>query len=142
MTKIALHGFDVITGADAVDGVSMAKVVYPCVGKANTLHDTFEAIKDRTVGDIASELIGEHQAAVLPHGACQQSLLGLLRLLHLQQFHHIGCGCDSAALVVLRRGEIVCSAFPLTSTELLIDENRTLFKINTVPHQAEQFTLA
>ena len=70
MTKITLHGFDVITGADAVDGVGMAKVMYPCVGKANALHDTLEAVEDRTVGDIASKLIGEHQAAVLPRRAC------------------------------------------------------------------------
>ena len=68
--------------------------------------------------------------------------LGLLHLLRLQQLHHIRRGCDGAALVVFRRGEIVCSAFPLTSTELLIDENRTLFKINAVPHQTEQFALA
>ena len=70
VTEIALHGFDVITGTDAVYGVGMAKVMYPCVGKANTFHDTLEAIKDRAVGDIASELIGEHQAAVLPRRAC------------------------------------------------------------------------
>ena len=70
VTEIALHSFDIVTGADAVHGVGMAKIVYPCVGKANTLHDTFEAIKDRTVGDIASKLIGEHQTAVLPRRAC------------------------------------------------------------------------
>jgi len=60
MTEIALHGFDVITGADAVHGVGMAKVVYPCVGKADAFHDTLEAVEDRTVGNIASKLIGEH----------------------------------------------------------------------------------
>ena len=70
MTEIALHGFDVITGADAVDRVSVAKVMYPCIGKANAFHDTLEAIEDRAIGNIAPELIGEHQAAVLPRRAC------------------------------------------------------------------------
>ena len=60
MTEIALHGFDVITGADAVHSVSMAKVVYPRVGKADAFHDTLEAVEDRTVGNIASKFIGEH----------------------------------------------------------------------------------
>ena len=69
-------------------------------------------------------------------------MLGLLHLLRLQQLHHIRRGCDGTALVVLRRGEIVCSAFPLTSAKLLIDEERTFFKINAVPHQTEQFALA
>ena len=41
VTKIALHGFDVITGADEVHGVGMAKIVYPCVGKADAFHDMF-----------------------------------------------------------------------------------------------------
>ena len=53
MTEIALHGFDVITGADAVHGVGMAKIVYPCVGKADAFHDTLEAVEDRTVGDLS-----------------------------------------------------------------------------------------
>ena len=70
VTEIALHSFDVVTGADAVDGVGMAEVVYPRVGKANAFHDTLEAVEDRTVGDLASKLIGEHQAAVLPRRAC------------------------------------------------------------------------
>ena len=142
MTEIALHGFDIVTGADAVHGVGMAKIVYPCVGKADAFHDTLEAVEDRTVGDIASKLIGEHQAAVLPRRACHQPLPGLLHLLRLQQLHHIRCGCDGAALVVFRWGEVISPTLSLASTELLIDENRTLFKINAVPHQAEQFTLA
>lgn len=70
VTEIALHGFDVITGADAVHGVGMTKIVYPRIGKAYALYDTLETVKDRTVGDIASELIGEHQAAVPPCRAC------------------------------------------------------------------------
>ena len=61
MTEIALHGFDVITGADAVHGISMAKVVYPRIGKT----DALEAVEDRTVGDIAPELIGEHQLSLI-----------------------------------------------------------------------------
>ena len=69
-------------------------------------------------------------------------MLGLLHLLRLQQFHHIRRGCEGTTLVVFRWGEIVCSAFPLTSAKLLIDEERTFFKINAVPHQTEQFTLA
>ena len=69
-------------------------------------------------------------------------MLGLLHLLRLQQFHHIRRGCEGTTLVVLRRGEVISPALSLASTELLIDEDRTLFKINTVPHQAEQFTLA
>ena len=60
VTEIALHSFDVITGADAVDGVGMAEIVYPRVGKANVFHDTLEAVEDRTVGNIASGLVGEH----------------------------------------------------------------------------------
>ena len=71
MTEIALHGFDVITGTDTVDSVSMAKIGYPRVGKTNAFHDTLEAVEDRAIGDIASKLIGEHQAAVLPCWACQ-----------------------------------------------------------------------
>ena len=141
MTEIALHGFDVITGADAVDCVSVAKVMYPCVGKANAFHDTLEAIEDRAIGNIAPELIGEHQAAVLPRRTCHQTLFGLLHFLCLQQLHHIRRGCDGTALVVFRRGEIVCSAFPLTSAKLLVDEERTFFKINAVPHQTEQLAL-
>ena len=70
VTEIALHGFDVITGADAVHGVGMTKIVYPCVGKANTFHNTLEAVEDCTIGNIASKLIGEHQTAVLPCSAC------------------------------------------------------------------------
>ena len=58
VTEIALHGFDVITGTDAVHGVGMTKIVYPRVGKANTFHDTLEAVEDRTIGNIASKLIG------------------------------------------------------------------------------------
>ena len=54
VTEIALHGFDVITGADAVHGVGMTKIVYPCVGKANTFHNTLEAVEDCTIGNIAS----------------------------------------------------------------------------------------
>ena len=69
-------------------------------------------------------------------------LFGLLYFLRLQQLHHIRRGCDGAALVVLRWGEVIGPTLSLASTELFIDENRTLFKINTVPHQAEQFTLA
>ena len=60
MTKITLHGFDVITGADAVHGVGMTKIVYPCVGKADAFHDTLEAVEDRAIGNIAPKLIGEH----------------------------------------------------------------------------------
>ena len=131
VTEIALHSFDVITGTDAVHGVSMAKVVYPCVGKADAFHDTLEAVKDRTVGDIASKLIGEHQAAVLPRRTCHQPLLGLLHLLRLQQLHHIRRGCDGTALVVLRRGEVISPTLSLASTELLIYENRTLYKLRT-----------
>ena len=70
MTEIALHGLDVITGADAVHGVGMTKIMYPRVGKANACHDTLEAVEDCTVGDIASKLIGEHQAAVFLRRAC------------------------------------------------------------------------
>lgn len=142
MTEIALHGFDVITGADAVHGVSMAKVVYPCVGKADAFHDTLEAVGDRTVGDIASKLIGEHQAAVLPRRTCHQTMFGLLHFLCLQQLHHIRRGCDGAALVVFRWGEVIGPALSLTSAKLLIDENRTLFKIHAIPHQSEQLTFA
>ena len=70
VTKVGLHSLDVITGADAVDSVGMTKVMDPCVGDADTLYHALEAVKDRTVGDLASKLIGEHQAAVLPCGAC------------------------------------------------------------------------
>ena len=69
-------------------------------------------------------------------------MLGLLHLLRLQQLHHIRRGCDGAALVVFRWGEVIGPTLSLASTELFIDENRTLFKINTVPYQAEQFALA
>ena len=69
-------------------------------------------------------------------------MLGLLHLLRLQQFHPIRRGCEGTTLVVFRWGEVIGSPLLLASTELLIDENRTLFKINTVPHQTEQFTLA
>ena len=79
-----MYSFDVVTCADAVDGIGMTKVVYPRIGKTDALYDALEAVEDRTVGDIAPELIGEHQAAVFPRGACQQSLCGLLRFLSLQ----------------------------------------------------------
>ena len=69
-------------------------------------------------------------------------MLGLLHLLRLQQFHHIRRGCEGTTLVVFRWGEVIGPTLSLASTELFIDENRTLFKINTAPHQTEQFTLA
>lgn len=70
VTEIALHSFDIVTGTDAVHGVGMTKIVYPRVGKANAFHDTLEAVEDCAVGDIASKLIGEHQAAVFSRRAC------------------------------------------------------------------------
>lgn len=69
-------------------------------------------------------------------------MLGLLHLLRLQQFHHIRRGCEGTTLVVFRWGEVIGPTLSLASTELLINEDRTLFKINAVPHQTEQFALA
>lgn len=69
-------------------------------------------------------------------------MLGLLHLLRLQQFHHIRRGCEGTTLVVFRWGEVIGPTLSLTSAKLLIDEERTFFKINAVPHQTEQFTLA
>ena len=66
MAEIALHGFDVISSADAVDSVGVAKVMYPCVGDADALYHTFEAVEDRTVGNIAPKLISKHQTTILP----------------------------------------------------------------------------
>ena len=53
MTEVALYSFDVVTCADAVDGIGMTKVVYPRIGKTDALYDALEAVEDRTVGDIA-----------------------------------------------------------------------------------------
>ena len=69
-------------------------------------------------------------------------MLGLLHLLRLQQFHHIRRGCEGTTLVVFRWGEVIGPTLSLASTELLINEDRTLFKIIAVPHQTEQFALA
>ena len=69
-------------------------------------------------------------------------MLGLLHLLRLQQLHHIRRGRDGTALVVFWRGEIICSALPLASAELFVNEKRTLFKIHAIPHQSEQLAFA
>ena len=69
MTEIALYGFNVIASADAVDGVGMAKVMYSCVRDADALYHAFEAVENRTVGNIAPKLISKHQTTILPYRA-------------------------------------------------------------------------
>ena len=88
--SITLHGFDVITGADAVHSVGMTKIVYPCVGKANTFHDTLEAVVHGSIRQIAAGLVGEYEAVLFPCIAGLHSHTVLLQLLKSEQLNHRG----------------------------------------------------
>lgn len=133
-----MHCLDVITSADAVDGICVAQVVDPQVGQADLPYRALKAVKYRPQGDIAAKFVGEHQSAFLPCRASGQTHLCLYELLLPQQSHHIGRRADRPALVVFGRRKIVTLALFLAAVQLFIDQNRTLIKIHTVPHKAQQ----
>ena len=141
VAEVGLHCLDVITSADAVDGICVAQVVDPQVGQADLPYRALKAVKYRPQGDIAAKFVGEHQSAFLPCRASGQTHLCLYELLLPQQSHHIGRRADRPALVVFGRRKIVTLALFLAAVQLFIDQNRTLIKIHTVPHKAQQLAL-
>ena len=142
MTKITLHGFDVITGADAVHSVGMTKIVYPCVGKANTFHDTLEAVVHGSIRQIAAGLVGEYEAVPFPCIAGLHPHTVLLQLLKSEQLNHRGGQRQTTALVILWWREIIPSAFFLLPAELPFYRESTRLKVDMFPAEAEYFTFA
>ena len=142
MTEIALHGFDVITGADAVHGVSMAKVVYPCVGKADAFHDTLEAVVHSSIRQIAAGLVGKYEAVLFLCITGLRPHTVLLQLLKSEQLNHRGGQRQTAALVILWRREVILSTLFLLPAKLPFYRESTRLKVDVFPTEAEYFTFA
>jgi len=109
---------------------------------ADVSDDTLEAVVHSSIRQIAAGLVGEYEAVLFPCIAGLHSHTVLLQLLKSEQLNHRGGQRQTAALVILWRREVIGPALSLASAELLIDENRTLFKIHAIPHQSEQLTFA
>ena len=142
VSEVFLHGLDVITALDRGNGEGVTQIVEACGRCANVSNDTLEAVIHGSIRQIAAGLVGEYEAVLFPCITGLHPHTVLFQLLKSEQLNNRWSQRQTTALVILWWREIIPSAFSLTSVELLFDENCTLFKINTVPHQAEQFTLA
>ena len=94
------------------------------------------------MAQMATQLIGKHQIPrIVPRFSCQQTHLRLLAFLFSEQRHHRG-GCQNRAVTaVLCRGQAVSTAHLFRFLKLLVDVDRIMLKINTIPRQSQHFPL-
>ena len=142
VTEIFLHGLNVVIALDRGNGESMTQIVEACGRCADVSDDTLEAVVHSSIRQIAAGLVGKYEAVLFLCITGLRPHTVLLQLLKSEQLNHRGGQRQTAALVILWRREVILSTLFLLPAKLLIDEERTFFKINTVPHQSEQFTLA
>ena len=69
MAEIALHGFDVISSPDTVNGVGVARVMYPCAWNADARYHSLEAVENRPVGNISAKFVSKYQPGIFLCGA-------------------------------------------------------------------------
>ena len=69
MTQVALHGLDIIAGAEGCHGVRVTQIMETGIGTPDGGNVLFELTVDDRLGQVLTDLIGEDQITViLPAG--------------------------------------------------------------------------
>ncbi len=140
MTKVSLHGLDVITRADRSNGVAMSKIVEAGIRASECGYCLLVALDDSPIGKMLTNLVCKNETAILPKAAGFQTLLRLNRLVMTEQIHNPCCNNDRPLSTVLGRNNVILTLTALDLLELLINKNLAAIKIHTIPFQTEHFS--
>lgn len=142
VAQIALHGLDVVAGADRGHSAGVLEIVKAGVWSSDLLRRFLESTVHGRLGERPSDLVGKHKRGVPTQLADLEALLCLFALVLLQEGHNRRCGRDGAALAVLRAAELKAVArLALVEEGLLADRNRTGLKVYVIPREAEHLAL-
>lgn len=142
MAKISLYRFDIIAGADRVDGICMAKVMEASAGYTRCVKDLFEVFFNLPLLHGATIIRSKHESMfIAPKRPSLKSLFKLVDFLFLECLHDRAGRGDCPAFPILRRDKETVATVILPG-QLLIDCNLTGLQIYAVPGKAQNFTQA
>lgn len=142
VSQIALHRFDIIAGADRCHGVAVSKIMQTGIRQADGCSNAFEVVIDSMWREVLSRIIAKYIATILPERPRRQTRPILLYSVLTQELYHkVGSG-DRSTLAILCGNKMELSRLSWDVLELLINADRSLVQIHTVPFQPTGFAAA
>lgn len=77
MSKIALHGFDIVPGADSGHGVTVPEIVEPCVRPSDGRSGLFKGSVQCRLCQVVPKCVRKYKVATMPYAY----LIGMLKVM-------------------------------------------------------------
>ena len=126
MAQVALHGLDVIPGADGGYGIAVSEIVKTGIRAANGGPSFLEVFVYWVDSQMSAQLISENKAGIFPKRASPETLLCLFCPVGAQDLPDPGCRSYGAGVIVFPRGKDICPVFICLPLELLTDKDSPL----------------
>ena len=137
MAQVALHGLDVIPGADGGYGIAVSEIVKTGIRAANGGHSFLEVFVYCVDSQMSAQLIGENKAGIFPKRASPETLLCLFCPVGAQDLQDPGSRGYGAGFIVFQRGKDICPVFLFLPLELLTDKDSPPLKSPRNPRSSQ-----